>query len=122
MTEIHTPAVHADFEVLPKTPLSRTLGRVALDFSLGVALFGIVLCGLSLGHGQAVAGAAGWVTTVVPEHVSPLVGPDTLGWHPISRQGAMIMLALSFGAVTALNMSIARHMRAVALPAQKTRA
>ncbi len=120
MLEIHTPAIHADPELLPKMRLSRTLGRVAFDFSLGVALFGVALGGLSFGHGQAVAGAAEWVTTVVPEASSGIAGTDMLTWHPISRQGALTMLALSFGAVTALNLSIARHLRAVAIPAQKT--
>ena len=120
MTKIDTTTAQADLtEALPKPALSRALARVALDFGLGVALFSVAVGGLSLGHGSAVAGAAGWVTTVMPDQALGFVGSETVIWHPTNRQGALLLLAMTFGAVTALNMSMARHLRTAAIPAQK---
>lgn len=88
--------------------------RIAVDFALGIGLFAIALGFLSLGHGQAFAGASDWVTVVVP--ASGLMGSTQVPWHWIDRDAAMLVLAVTFGGITAFNLSIARHLRGLALP------
>ena len=91
--------------------------RVVLDFAMGVGLFALVVGCLSLGHGAAMAGAsqhaqidpANWLTTVAYTN-----GQSGIGWNANARDAAILMLALAFGAVTAFNMALARHLRAVA--------
>ena len=94
--------------------LQSTLLRIALDFSLGIALFAIAFGLISLGHGQAIAGPAGWTTTVTP--ANGLFGAAQALGHLSDRDAALCVVALAFGAITALNLSIARHLRVIALP------
>ena len=112
MMSIETP------ETPPAASRSRTVLRVALDFALGIALFSVAMGCLSLGNGSAIAGPAGWVTTVSHEHTYSFSAADPFVWHPVNRQGAMLLLALTFGAITALNMAMARHLRSAAVPVQ----
>jgi hypothetical protein len=95
--------------------------RIAADFTLGLALFALVAGSISLGHAQAHAGPtdpASWMTTVA--NVGALGdGTRAAQWHPLSREWALGLLALTFGAITALNMSVARHLRSIAV-ASKT--
>lgn len=91
--------------------------RVAIDFAMGIGLFVVVVGCVSLGHGAALAGAgthsqidsATWLTTVAFTN-----SQSGIGWNPLTRDAAMLLLALAFGALTAVNMALARHLRAVA--------
>ncbi len=100
-------------------PRPRTVVKVGMDFVFGVALFSMVLGSVSSGNGQAVAGAAGWVTTVSPQPVhgwlDQVWSAACIGANLVDRNAALAVLALSFGAMTAFNLSIARHLRATAV-------
>ncbi len=91
-----------------------TVRRAAADFAIGVLVFGIVAACVAVTEGQAATGtaAAGWVTTV--HYVSePSLFARLANWH----MGATALLALTFGALTAFNLSLARHVRTVAITA-----
>ena len=87
----------------------RPIRRALVDFALGVMLFSIAADCFSNGAGQAFAGASGWVTTVAPATLNP-----TGIWHTGSNAATMVVLALSFGAMTAFNLAIARHLHVAA--------
>lgn len=100
-----------------------TAVRSALDFAMGVAVFVFVAGCVAQGHGTALAGAnlysqvdtgpwGAWLTTVAFAH-----GQSGIGWHPLTRDAAIILLAVSFGAITAFNLAIVRHLKAVVDPA-----
>jgi hypothetical protein len=95
----------------------RTMRRVAADFALGVLVFAIVAGSFAISEGQAAGGHVvkpDWVTTVAFAADHPSM--PRLGHWPVS---ATILLALTFGALTAFNLSLARHVRTVAVqPAQ----
>lgn len=94
---------------------SPTTLRPVTDFFIGLAIFMIVTACISVTGGQAYTGAteaSGWITTV--SHASD---HSSSGW-PVGRDAALLLLALTFGALTAFNMSIARHLRAVAVSAK----
>lgn len=117
---------------LPK-PLA-TVARVLLDFAMGVTLFTVAVCMLTAGHGATLGSALGssmgssvgsslgstlaasasqgegshWLTTVYPSNSAAIV------WTEQYRTAAIILLAMSFGVITALNMAIARHLQRVA--------
>ena len=95
-------------------PMARTLVRVGIDFALGVALFGVALAILSLGHGPAFAGSTGWTTSVNPNTSGNFIGVPSLLWQMTGRESAIGLLAVTFGAITAFNLLIARQLRAVA--------
>ena len=90
--------------------------RGGIDFAMGVGLFALVAGCVSLGHGIAFASGAhgqsdpaAWLTTV--SIASPQSG---IGWHPLTRDAALMLLAMGSGIVTAFNMALARHLRTVA--------
>ena len=90
--------------------------RIAADFILGVAVFAFVAGWVVQGHGPALADAnlygqadAGpWLTTAAFAH-----GPNGIGWHPLTRDAAILLLAMSFGVITAFNLAIVRHLKAI---------
>lgn len=94
--------------------------RIVFDFVVGVGVFAFVAGCVVQGHGPAFADAnlygqattGPWLTTVVFAH-----GQSGIGWHPLTRDAAMLLLAVSFGAITAFNLAIVRHLQAVADPA-----
>ena len=96
--------------------------RIVFDFGLGVVVFAFVAGCVAQGHGPALAesqlygqaDAGTWLTTVAYAHSS-----NGIGWHPLTRDAAIMLLALSFGAMTAFNLAIARHLKAVADPSIK---
>lgn len=100
----------------PNRSQFRAVCAVFIDFALGLALFCVAVGALSLGHGQAVAGSAGWITTVVP--VASHVALNAIDVHQPGRLAALVVLATTFAAITAFNLSIARHLRTVAVPGQ----
>jgi hypothetical protein len=89
--------------------------RAALDFAVGVAVFVVVAACVAVTEGQASGGgenlASNWVTTV---HYAP----ETSLWGRLAswHLGTMAVLALTCGALTAFNLSLARHVRTVAIP------
>lgn len=100
----------------PNRSQFRAVCAVFIDFALGLALFCVAVGALSLGHGQAVAGSAGWITTVVP--AASHVALNAIDVHQPGRLAALVVLATTFAAITAFNLSIARHLRTVAVPGQ----
>jgi hypothetical protein len=91
-----------------------TVRRAAADFAIGVLVFGLVAACVAVTEGQAATGTAptGWVTTV--HYASePSLFARVANWHT----GATTLLALTFGALTAFNLSLARHVRTVAVAA-----
>ena len=98
-------------------PTFKSVLRITADFALGVALFSFASFCVSAGHGPAFAGSllnghadpSNWLATVAFASDS-----NGIGWHPLTRDAAILLLALSFGTITALNMAIARHLQAVA--------
>ena len=100
-----------------------SLVRFIIDFAAGIAVFSIVFGSVSLGHGQALAGSAGWVATVaaMPTHGFWDVVWNLAAsvWDVMDRYAVFGVLAVTFGAITAFNMAMARHLRAVALPLQR---
>jgi hypothetical protein len=90
-----------------------TVRRTVTDFALGFATFALVAGCVAVSDGQAAvtsADAAAWVTTVsfVPDTgiAARLQGGQSWAW---------LLLGLTCGALTAFNMSIARHLKAVAV-------
>ena len=100
----------------PNRSQFRAVCGVMVDFALGLALFCVAVGALSLGHGQAVAGSAGWITTVVP--ATSHLALNAVDVHQPGRLAAFVVLATTFAAITAFNLSIARHLRKVAVPGQ----
>ena len=88
--------------------------RIAADFVMGVVLFALVATFVMTGHGMAVAG---------PDHGAGIasfwVEQSGIGWHPLTRDAAILVLAVTFGAVTAFNMAIARHLHAAVKPSAR---
>lgn len=92
---------------------SETVRRAVTDFAIGVLVFGLVAACVAVTEGQAAGGPApGWVTTV-SYAAEPSAFSRFASWH----FGATALLALTFGALTAFNLSLARHVRKVAAPA-----
>lgn len=90
-----------------------TVRRAAVDFALGVLVFVVVAGSVAVTEGQASSGAASgnWVTTVAYAS-EPAAWARVGNWH----LGATAVLALTCGALTAFNLSLARHVRTVAAP------
>ena len=94
--------------------------RSVVDFVVGIGVFAFVAGCVVQGHGPAFADAdlygqatsGPWLTTVAFAH-----GQSGIGWHPMTRDAAILLLAVSFGAITAFNLAIVRHLQAVADPA-----
>ena len=107
----------------PPSRSAHNLARVIIDFAVGIAVFSLVFGSVSLGHGQALAGSAGWVATVAaqPTHGfwDAAWGMAVSGRDVMDRNAVSGVLAVTFGAITAFNMAMARHLRAVALPVQR---
>jgi hypothetical protein len=88
--------------------------RVIFDFSAGVLAFVLVAACVAVTEGQA-SGVdqlvGNWVTTV---HYAP----ETTFWGRVSQWqwSTMAVLATTCGALTAFNLSLARHVRTVAAP------
>lgn len=113
MTTHSTPGTTAPL------PIKRHVVRAFVDFGLGLALFAMVLGALSIGHGSAIAGTEGWIANLTADQVVPLSRIETaVAAH---RQAPLVLLAISFGLITALNMSIARHLRMVLVPVRQSR-
>jgi hypothetical protein len=90
--------------------------RAAFDFVLGVVVFVAVAACLAVTEGQASAGnelVSNWVTTVT-------YAPEPSFWGRLgqSHWSTMAVLAMTCGALTAFNLSLARHVRTVAVPAK----
>jgi hypothetical protein len=88
--------------------------RAALDFALGVVVFVAVAACVAVTEGQASGGnelVSNWVTTVT-------YAPETSFWGRLDQAhwSTMGVLALTCGALTAFNLSLARHVRTVAVP------
>jgi hypothetical protein len=88
--------------------------RAALDFAIGVFVFGVVAACVAVTEGQASGGdhlVSNWVTTV---HYAP----EASFWGRLSQWhwSTMSVLAMTCGALTAFNLSLARHVRTVAIP------
>jgi hypothetical protein len=88
--------------------------RAALDFALGVVVFVAVASCVAVTEGQASGGdqlASNWVTTV---HYAP----EASFWGRLAQWhwSTMGVLAMTCGALTAFNLSLARHVRTVAVP------
>lgn len=94
---------------------ARTVLRFGLDVSLGMAIFLILLGSISFGHSEAQAGAAGWVTHVSVEPENRLLGFLAHNWKWVSRDSMHMLLTLTFGLITAVNLALARHLRRVSL-------
>ena len=92
-----------------------TVRRAAVDFAWGVFVFVIFAAGVAVTESQASSGtaASGWITTVAFAS-EPAVFGRFGNWH----FGATAILALTCGALTAFNLSLARHVRTVAAPAK----
>jgi hypothetical protein len=93
--------------------------RAVLDFAIGVVVFVAVAACMAVTEGQASGSqqlAADWVTTV---HYAPegLASGRIGNWN----WSSMAVLALTCGALTAFNLSLARHVRTVALPVKAQR-
>jgi hypothetical protein len=87
--------------------------RAVLDFALGVVVFVAVAACVAVTEGQAAGGeqlASNWVTTVHYAPEASLWAMAHLQWS------TMAVLALTCGALTAFNLSLARHVRTVAIP------
>ncbi len=87
--------------------------RAVHDFSAGVCVFIFVAACVAITEGQASSAAAldGWATTVT--YAAEPIAWGRLGtWH----LGATAVLALTCGALTAFNLSLARHVRSMAAP------
>ena len=92
---------------------TQTTFRPVTDFLIGLIFFILVAGCFSVSDGQAYVGpadAANWPTTVT--YASDATG---LLWQSWARDGAVVLLGLTFASLTAFNMSIARHLRAVAV-------
>jgi hypothetical protein len=88
----------------------QTLRRVVADFTLGVLVFVVVASCVAITEGQAAPSE--WATTV--SFAADRSSLSHLGnWHV----SATALLALTFGALTAFNLSLARHVRTVAIAA-----
>ena len=78
---------------------ARPVQRIAIDFAVGVGVFLLCAAALSYGNGAAQAGPhelSTWVTTVSS------VSETAVRVHaPISRDTAVMLLALTFGGITA---------------------
>ncbi len=95
---------------------SETMRRAATDFAIGVLVFGLVAACVAVTESQAASGQTlGWVTTV-SYAAEPSFLSRFANWHV----GATALLALTFGALTAFNLSLARHVRQVATSAAST--
>jgi hypothetical protein len=97
----------------------QTVRRVVLDFIAGCAIFCLVAACVGIADGQAAPAtdAAGWVTTVsyAADHAGGLPVPDR-------QMVSVLLLAMTFGGLTALNLSLARHLRVAAMPTRPTAA
>jgi len=96
---------------------SRTLLRPVADFFFGLMLFVFGASCFAVSDGQAsvrLAETGNWVTTVSHATDAPAV------LQALSRDWTVLLLALTFAALTAFNLSIARHLRAVAQSPQQT--
>lgn len=102
----------------PQWSPARAVLRIGLDFSLGLALFILLLGLVSLGQSEAQAGAAGWVTKVVAEPQHNWFGVLSRYWQWVNRDSLHVLLALTFGVITAVNLALARHLRRVATSAR----
>jgi hypothetical protein len=97
------------------TPAAKeTVRRTLTDFAIGFAAFALVAGGVAVTDGQAAitsSDAASWVTTVSYASDAGIAARlhNTQTWM-------WLLLALTCGGLTAFNMSIARHLRAVAIP------
>ena len=87
--------------------------RAATDFALGVFVFVAVAACVAVTDGQAASSVSdhGWITTVAYAS-EPTFWARAGHWHA----GATAVLALTCGALTAFNLSLARHVRVVAAP------
>ena len=102
--------------ILHAAPPAQTTLRPVTDFFIGLGIFMIVTACIAVTGGLAATGpteASSWVTTVALTHDAA-----GSGWHNANRDAALLLLALTFGGLTAFNMSIARHLRAVAIAAK----
>ena len=91
------------------TSRTRTILQIAGDFSLGLLLFALVAGAFSVSSGQAGPAFAttepsGWLTTATAANDLGMFG----------REGALVLLALTCGGLSAFNLSIVRHLRMVA--------
>ncbi len=100
---------------------ARSVIRFGLDVSLGMAFFFVLLGAVSFGHSEAQAGAAGWVTHVAVEPESRLLDFFVRNWKWMSRDSLHMLLTLTFGIITAVNLSLARHLRRVAVVSRSRR-
>lgn len=100
---------------------ARTVLRFGLDVSLGMTVFVVLLGAMSFGHSEAQAGAAGWVTHVAAEPENRLLGFLAHNWKWVSRDSLHMVLTLTFGVITAVNLALARHLRRVSVVSRSIR-
>ena len=94
-----------------------TTFRPVTDFVVGLIFFALVAGCFSVSDGQAFVGPADSATW--PATVAYAGDATGLLWQSWGRDVAVLLLGVTFASLTAFNMSIARHLRAVAVATKR---